>query len=332
MDNPLKLYFISINPENEVEKEFYITTIANLPDRFRVCGRPSEADLLILTGFSKQEHFGLIHKLPEVAKYQEKTIIISEWDHPVELLPGFYSSGSQSSALRDVMDGWHFPFLNERFPNQNLQLSNQESQNKRNFLASFLGYPSHIIRIQLAKLFGQFPDMSIQVTKDYHHFEMNKDLAAKTRQQRYAELFRNSQFSLCPRGRGPSSMRLYDSMRFGVVPVVISDEWVRPSFVDWESCSIQVKEKHLKHLHEILIEHQGDCEKMGQAARAVYENHFAEDRLAITLESALRQLMSALKTHKKTTPWFALRTRLSRCITFKAVFYKAVIYNRLNNH
>ena len=40
----------------------------------------------------------------------------------------------------------------------------------------------------------------------------------------YCELMRQSRFTLCPRGNGKSSQRLYDAMRFYSIPVMIDDE------------------------------------------------------------------------------------------------------------
>ena len=331
MANPLKLHFVSINAGVDVEKEFYLGAIATHPDELIACSDPAEADFVILTDFSEHEHFGRVQDCPEVMEYPEKSIIISECDQPVEILPGFYSSGIQSSRLRNFMEGWHFPFLNVRFPNRQIQLSTQEGSRERDFLGSFIGYPSHTLRLKLAKKFGHFPDMSIKVSKEYHHFEMNMDMESETPQKRYVDMLRNSHFSLCPRGRGPSSMRLYDSMRFGVVPVIISDAWVKPSFVDWDSCSLQVKEKHLKELHKILLEHEPYSNEMGKTAKSVYQNYFADECLVGTLKRTLEQMKLSLQSPPKISPSFVLRSRMSRFIAFKTAFYKAVLYNRLHN-
>ena len=47
-------------------------------------------------------------------------------------------------------------------------------------------------------------------------------LAART-----VGLARNSTFALCPRGNGPSSMRLMESMLLGAIPVML-DDWTTP--------------------------------------------------------------------------------------------------------
>lgn len=330
MSRPLKLCFVSINPEVELEKNFYSEAIDSRPDCLVSCDDASEADFVIVTDISEPDHFGQIHQLPEVSSFPEKSIVITETDHPTEILPGLYSSGLNSCTLRPFIDGWHFPFLNVRFPNFQLQKSSKRPKRDPEFLGSFLGYPSHTIRLRLAKLFSHFPDMNIKVTKDYHHFEDNEDLDSMEAQKRYVDILRNSHFSLCPRGRGPSSMRLYDSMSFAIVPVIISDEWTKPSFVDWDSCSIQIKEKHLDDLHKILSDNQEYSQEMGETAKAVYKKYFAGDALVTTLRSALDQMKLSLRTPPTISPWFVKGAQLKRYFSLKAAFYKAVVYNHLN--
>lgn len=330
MAKPLRLHFISIDPEIEDEKNYYIQSIAEIPDCLEPCEDPAEADWIAITDFSETFQFGLVHKIKAVTDHPEKSIIITECDQPVEILPGLYSSGLRSCSISRFIDGWHYPWLNQRFPNQQIQLSDDDEILEKAYLATFLGYPSHIIRLRLAKTFGKYPDMDITVTKDYHHFEENDDLESENAQKRYVSMIRKSHFSVCPRGRGPSSMRLFDSMRFGVAPVVISDEWIKPSFVDWDSCSLHVKERHLPELHKILIEHKNQSLEMGRNARTVYKKYFSDRCLAVTLRNALDQMTLSLTTPPNLSPSFILKTRIKRILAFKTAFYKAVIYNRLN--
>lgn len=330
MPKPLKLHFINVDPDIEDEKNYYIQSVDSQSEYLVSCDDPEEADWILITDFSEPYQFGLVHKLKVVSDYPEKSIIVTECDQPIEILPGLYSSGLSSCRIGRFIDGWHYPWLNRRFPNQQIQISNDEAISQKDFLATFLGYPSHIIRLRLVKLFGSYPDMDITVTKDYHHFEENDDLDSETAQKRYVNMIRKSHFSICPRGRGPSSMRLFDSMRFGVAPVIISDEWVKPSFVDWDACSLRIKEKHLSELHHILEEHKEDSLEMGRNARTIYENYFADECLPKTLRSALDQMTLSLTTPPNVSPLFVLITRLKRLVSFKTAFYKAVLYNRIN--
>jgi hypothetical protein len=44
----------------------------------------------------------------------------------------------------------------------------------------------------------------------------------------YVEILRQSVFSLCPSGSGPNTLRLWESLALGSIPVVLSDTWQPP--------------------------------------------------------------------------------------------------------
>ena len=51
---------------------------------------------------------------------------------------------------------------------------------------------------------------------------------------------RTARFALCPRGYGPTSYRLYEALRCGVVPVYVSDRhWLPwPHLIDWQAIAV----------------------------------------------------------------------------------------------
>src|SRR5204863_9824065 len=85
-----------------------------------------------------------------------------------------------------------------------------------------------------------------------------------------------SKFCLCPRGRGPSTWRLYEALRAGRPPVIISDDWVPPAIDGgWEQCSIRVAERDVERIPEILREREPDAERMSAEARRVWQEWFS---------------------------------------------------------
>jgi hypothetical protein len=104
----------------------------------------------------------------------------------------------------------------------------------------------------------------------------------------YADTLHRAKFIACPRGVGTSSIRLFEAMRVARCPVIISDDWLAPPFVDWGSCAIRVAEKDLGHLPAILREREADAEALGRQARAVWEQRYAPPTMLNTLvESCL---------------------------------------------
>jgi hypothetical protein len=101
-----------------------------------------------------------------------------------------------------------------------------------------------------------------------------------------------SKFSLCPGGLAPTSFRIFESMALGRAPVIISDEFVFPRGLNWAEFSVQVPEREAGRLGEILEARAGDWEKLGRAAKAAWDAHFARPVVA---EYYLEQI---LKLHR----------------------------------
>jgi hypothetical protein len=111
----------------------------------------------------------------------------------------------------------------------------------------------------------------------------------------YAQVMRRCRFSLCPRGNGVSSIRLFETMKAARVPVILSDEYVLPEGIAWEKCSVVVKEKDLLDLPRILREKLPVWEELAINARAVWEENFSDNRLFVRLAQHLRELIGSAR-------------------------------------
>lgn len=92
----------------------------------------------------------------------------------------------------------------------------------------------------------------------------------------FADTMINSRFTLCPRGAGTSTFRLFETMKAGRVPVILSDDWVAPEGPAWSSFSLTVPERHVTRLPEILEAHEHMAHTMGRTAREQWELWFSE--------------------------------------------------------
>lgn len=103
------------------------------------------------------------------------------------------------------------------------------------------------------------------------------DVAAYRREAvaAYVDSVGRAKFVVAPRGVGPSSLRLFEAMRARRVPVVVSDDWLPPAFVDWESCMIRIPERDIERLPMILRERESEAVGLGARARDVWEKHFS---------------------------------------------------------
>jgi hypothetical protein len=92
--------------------------------------------------------------------------------------------------------------------------------------------------------------------------------------QEYVSVLGRSHFVVCPRGKGASSIRLFEALQAGRCPVIISDDWLAPPFVDWSSCSLRIPEAEVGELPRILRSHEAEAETLGREARAVWRTTF----------------------------------------------------------
>jgi hypothetical protein len=93
----------------------------------------------------------------------------------------------------------------------------------------------------------------------------------------YLSLIRRSKFILCPRGTGPSSWRLFETMKAGRVPVIISDQWAPPEGPSWPECSIRIRESEVRLIPGILEQREVDAGKLALAARKTWEDWFSSE-------------------------------------------------------
>lgn len=99
--------------------------------------------------------------------------------------------------------------------------------------------------------------------------------------RRYVDLMRCSLFSLCPRGFGKTSYRLYEALHYGSIPVYIhdGDPWLPyAEEIDWESLAIVVSYKDVGGLYERLESYGAVAlAEMQRNGAKLLESHFSMD-------------------------------------------------------
>lgn len=120
---------------------------------------------------------------------------------------------------------------------------------------------------------------------------------------RYLQVIQESKFVLCPRGIGPASIRLFETLKCGRVPVVISDAWVPPDGPSWADCVIRVPENRISTIPGLLKEREVDAERMGCAARREWEMWFAEDVAFHRIVDLCLEIRALRKTPELVARW-----------------------------
>jgi len=229
------------------------------------------ADLILFAElYGAGAYFQAVRKHPLVKRFREKCFLFCSNDFVIPFLPGIYASIEKRWLSPRIRSGFYLGV------SENLFVDFTESREDLPYLYSFLGSAdTHPLRRSLANLShprGYFHDTSA----NYAEVLGGKLSAAEMRDywRRYAEIAKSSKFILCPRGMGASSVRLFDAMRMGRVPVILSDEWVEPEGPSWSKFSLRVRESEVASIPRLLERFESRAAEMGTFAHAQWEEWF----------------------------------------------------------
>ena len=68
----------------------------------------------------------------------------------------------------------------------------------------------------------------------------------------YQAYLSRSRYSLCPRGYDPSSIRFWESLQAGAIPILLSDSMILPEGIDWDPCIVRVLEEDVTEVPRII--------------------------------------------------------------------------------
>lgn len=176
-----------------------------------------------------------------------------------------------AEATSMTLHPWRLYAVNVEDDARRVGLQNGRDPAHKPLLASFVGaYADHYVsdvRVRLRSL-ADVPRFHVHVT-DKWHFEStvyehqigggplaNPDATVNSVRQ-YNELLSDSVFALCPAGAGPNTLRLWEALAVGSVPVLLGPA---PQFpkggslpeIDWNSIVLHVEDSRLHELPSIL--------------------------------------------------------------------------------
>jgi len=88
--------------------------------------------------------------------------------------------------------------------------------------------------------------------KQNHIGELNEDNLHKQKTYKYNELLLKSKYTLCPSGSGPNSIRFWEALGTGSIPVLLADTLELPENKLWDSAIIKIKEAEIDNIDEVL--------------------------------------------------------------------------------
>ena len=122
---------------------------------------------------------------------------------------------------------------------------------EKTLLYSFAGFNTNYTRRIIFNL-PKRDDTVIIERNNWHHWVQKNDKA--NQKLEYQNLLATSRFSLCPRGVGASTIRIWESFKAGAIPIHISDEMCLPNGLDWDKLIVKVPERETKRLESYIQE------------------------------------------------------------------------------
>lgn len=140
----------------------------------------------------------------------------------------------------------------------------------RPILASFVGSTTHPIRNRMTQSCLNDKDIVINI-KGWTPIVQQDQFVA------FVELGNKSIFSLCPRGYGANSFRIYEVMQLGSIPVIITDRPYLPwtDELDWTEFSVLITEDQIPNIPTILRSYSSEkINQMRNKIADVYPKYF----------------------------------------------------------
>jgi hypothetical protein len=166
---------------------------------------------------------------------------------------------------------WRLFAVNVEDPERLLGLCRGRDPSSRPLLASFVGAHTgaHLSDLRLRlRQFDDCPGFYVRVKNKWHfedvvyqHQVEGAPLEANYRVDEsvtsYNRILCDSVFSLCPSGAGPNSLRLWESLAVGSVPVLLGEQVELPRGgtlppIDWDSIVLRVSDDQLEQLPFLL--------------------------------------------------------------------------------
>lgn len=304
-----RVLLLSASPEND-QSDFNLAPLLEAQqcaktDRFQVHSvttDPEGADLIIFVEFyGAGWYFERVRAHALVRRYREKCFLFCANPFVIPFLPGVYTGVEKKWASSRIRPGFYLgrtqnPFTTYTPPAADLP-----------YLFTFMGSARNAaIRGKLATL--KHPRSFFQNTTEDFDRILDRKMDRRERldyDRRYSELTKASKFVLCPRGLSPSSIRLFETMRMGRVPVILSDAWMPPLGPDWTKFSIRVPEADYRAIPRMLEDRESEAMAMGELARKEWERWFSEEVLFHHLVELCLDIKQKRKIPESVARWGA---------------------------
>jgi hypothetical protein len=143
-------------------------------------------------------------------------------------------------------------------------------EKEKDILISFVGSNTHPIRDEIYRRYSKDSDFYFSVKNWSFDVEQNE-------LDNFIDITSRSKFTLCPRGYGKSSFRLYEAIQMGSIPVYVTDyEWLPwRNEIDWNESIVSINTNQIGGLKDIIL--NTDYESKKENLKRIYKNYLTYD-------------------------------------------------------
>jgi hypothetical protein len=151
---------------------------------------------------------------------------------------------------------------------------------------SFQGYLCNEIRKKTVKKVADMKSVVINSRYWFHKF-MGENTSEIERN--YCGLMQMSKFILCPKGFGLNSIRFFEAMSYGRIPILISDNTKLPmeNKINYDEFMIRIPENEIETIPERMENFKQKLSYKSKMARSVWEMYFTPNKFHIFINESL---------------------------------------------
>jgi hypothetical protein len=209
--------------------------LINSSQSHNVVSNPKESDIVLIVDGHQCQSIDITTRIRDVglSRYLDKVVLYDQSDRPKprlrtvapsinsHLLAELHSRGYSSETT--IYATWPTDMCTSR----------SVDPDNRGFLWNYVGAVTHPFRLKLINVLASGHGGYIRDTTNP---------GARLIFEQYMAILSNSTFTLCPRGHGHSSWRVYESLSNYSVPVILSDRFAYPRGLELENGSIKIPE------------------------------------------------------------------------------------------
>lgn len=157
---------------------------------------------------------------------------------------------------------------------------------KRKYLLSFRGsFQTHSTRSMLKQVLKEREEDCEIIDTGCWHFEKENQIENS---KKYIQSLGETKIAICPRGTGPSTIRFWEAMASGCVPMLISDFLKMPLSlrVPWEHFILRVSERDVGNIFK-KVPDEDNLKRMSEISREIYYKYFSNENLHKSVEMCI---------------------------------------------